>query len=558
MFLVLIETSGNQHFIFSTNKLRENIGASELTYLATTEILFQGVDRVFQTNYYDQWSDTNSLNFLADSKLNPAIDDPKNNADIEILLATSGKAIALVKEEGKAKQLIKEVTKQALINAPGLEIGGIYVNCNWQDKLGVAKAVKEAHKQFEVNRAKRAGANGRFLRLPIAAGCSVSELPASDFDYNADGDKIPVSTVSKVKRETAKSAKKRLRSVDGRLVNDLAQLEKSFDELDWLAVVHADGNGLGQILLSLEKYIGEQTNRNYIDKYRRLSLALDNCTINAFKMAIAVFKEDSKKIDLPIVPLILGGDDLTVICRGDYALEFTREFLEAFEGQTETHDDIKVIAQKAFGVDRLSACAGISIIKPHFPFSVAYTLAERLIKSAKEVKQKVTVTNSSPITPFPCSAIDFHILYDSSGIDFDRIREKLRPEDNTELYNRPYVVTAAENLSQAQGYEWSQAHSLQTLADRVSYLRSEDGEGKSALPSSQSHALRTALYLEKNEADAQYSLISQRYKILKNFAEDGENKSLFHLENGKYVTRFLDALDAKDFFANANHKNQGE
>lgn len=59
---------------------------------------------------------------------------------------------------------------------------------------------------------------------------------------------------------------------------------------------------------------------------------MDNCIINVFKMAIVVFKEDFKKIDLFIVLLILGGDDLMVICWGDYVLEFIREFFEVFEG----------------------------------------------------------------------------------------------------------------------------------------------------------------------------------------------------------------------------------
>lgn len=37
--------------------------------------------------------------------------------------------------------------------------------------------------------------------------------------------------------------------------------------------------------------------------------------------------------------------------------------------------------------------------------------------------------------------------------------------------------------------------------------------------------------------------------------EDGENKLLFYFENGKYVIRFLDVLDVKDFFVNVNYKN---
>jgi hypothetical protein len=194
----------------------------------------------------------------------------------------------------------------------------------------------------------------------------------------------------------------------------------------------------------------------------------------------------------------------------------------------------------------------VSIIKPHFPFSVAYTLAEKLIKSAKDVKRKVTIKNTTTVTPFPCSAIDFHILYESSGIDFEGIRSKLQPEKRTYLYNRPYVVSPNSDLKGAQGYEWSEAHAWQKLADRVGWLQSENGEGKAQLPSSQSHALRTALYLGKDEADSQYALISQRYKILKYFEEDHNNRSLFHVEDGNYVTRFLDALDAKDFLANAN------
>lgn len=91
---------------------------------------------------------------------------------------------------------------------------------------------------------------------------------------------------------------------------------------------------------------------------------------------------------IPLIPLILGGDDLTVVCEGKYALEFSKCFLENFEEETTKSQQvgshqinvIPEIARAAFNnINRLSACAGVAIIKPHFPFSVAYQLTEKLM-----------------------------------------------------------------------------------------------------------------------------------------------------------------------------------
>ena len=56
------------------------------------------------------------------------------------------------------------------------------------------------------------------------------------------------------------------------------------------------------------------------------------------------------------------------------ALEFVKEYLKAFEEET----------AKTTGINkRLTACAGIAFVKPHFPFSQAHDLAEALCKGAK-------------------------------------------------------------------------------------------------------------------------------------------------------------------------------
>ena len=65
-------------------------------------------------------------------------------------------------------------------------------------------------------------------------------------------------------------------------------------------------------------------------------------------------------------------------------------------------------------------------MKPHFPFHAAYDLSNDLLASAKSVKQKV---NDSQGRFYPCSALDFHVLYDVSNARLARIR--------TGLHGRP-------------------------------------------------------------------------------------------------------------------------
>jgi hypothetical protein len=561
MYLVLIETSGNQNYIFSTNKLKENIGASELTYQAGTRWVLEAVARPDENKAFEGWSDSSQLRkFLRNPALNPPIESGKK--PIEILTAASGKALLLTGDEKTAKAIISQITRKALKEAPGLDIAGVYEPISATQNFGseetLAKAIKDIHKKFEAVRSQRLSPVNRFLRLPIIADCAVSELPASCLETLNRKKAKPISNVSFIKRKVSPKAKDRLTALDERLSSQIDQILKENDDtesLSWLAIIHADGNGLGQIFMRFEEYLGQdRSNRNYIQKYREFSLSLDECTEAALKKALDIFaigKTDEKDI-APIIPLIIGGDDLTAICDGRYALEFTREFLQEFERQTEKHIGITEIAKEAFGVGRLSACAGVAIVKRHFPFSVAYGLAESLIKVAKDVKRKVTCQSTENFpedTPFPCSAIDFHILYDTSGIELSDIRSRLEPDSTTQLFNRPYIVSQDISAATEEGQEWAVQHAWHLLRDRVQWLNSNksEQEDKAPISSAQSHAIRTALFLGKANADAKYQLIRQRYDLDK-FAESDDKQSLFYQSaDGIFTTSFLDALDAKDF-----------
>ena len=570
MYLVLIETSGNQGYIFSTNKLKENIGASESTYQAGTKWVLQAIAEVTSQTSLEVWRDSKRLRTqLKNSELNPPVKD--TGTSVEIITAASGKSLFLTPVKDDAEAIIGAVTRKALIEAPGLTVSGVFVKVsNWPNDGALAAAIKTVHQEFEQARSYLPTTSSRFQTIPIVAACAASGLPASGLEkrnkaQQKEGRRArPISAVSAVKRNASNDAKERLRDLDERLSSQIDQIlneDSDTDQKSWLAIVHADGNGLGQIFLNFEQYIGsDKGNRNYINKYRAFSLALDECTEAAFKHALDVFPDEGTSTNestAPIVPLIIGGDDLTVVCDGHYALEFTRVFLQAFEAETGKHQSITAISQSAFGVGHLSACAGVAIIKRHFPFSVAYTLAEQLIKSAKEVKRIVTCKVKDDIaenTPYPCSAIDFHVLYDTRGIDLKEIHKNLTPEPNTQLFHRPYVVSDLEQFREAEGWDWVQDHPWQRLSDRVGWLKGEGSETSdlALLSNSQKHALRAAMFLEgeaKAATDAQYALIQQRYD-LSLFAES--KQSLFHQNTeGIETTTFLDALEVVDFFKNA-------
>src|SRR4051812_39573274 len=125
-YVVLLETSGNQRYIFATNKLRENVGASELTYRAGTRYVLDAIASALQSGARRSlWDDSPHVlrANLVDRGLNPAIEQEGNA--VEVVVATSGKAILLVEGEGFGRRIVEHATRRALLEAPGLDLRGV-------------------------------------------------------------------------------------------------------------------------------------------------------------------------------------------------------------------------------------------------------------------------------------------------------------------------------------------------------------------------------------------------------------------------------------------------
>jgi hypothetical protein len=542
-YAVLIETASNQRTIFQTNRLRENIGASQLIYSVGTDFVQKAVKEL-----------------------------EKGEADI--VVSASGKAIILTRGEDIAKKIVQQVTLETLLQCPGVIARGAYVRIEEWTAKGLDEAIKKVHWAVNNVAARLPSPAARFARLPFVENCASSGYPAKAINGKAPN--TPASSEIILARrmpEVVNTARDRIAFLTDRpLAKSLKQFEEASErgEIgDWIAIVHADGNGLGQVFLSFAEHIAANaTADDYIVALRAFSKATDVWARTAAGKAIEnTWRDIEKKIEsgkgdefyLPVAPVVLGGDDLTVICEGERAVRFAALYLSEFEKASHTALSGKLgdLIPKLKG-KRVAASAGIAIVKPHFPFHRAYELAEQLTKTAKATKQKFGQT--------PCSALDFQVIFDTSGAELEPIRERMTVTGSGEsLTMRPYVVTPLDHLKGASmdAFAWAERRHysdgprpLQAAIEAVLRTPSESSErdDPSHLPRSQAHALHEALYFGRAVADGRLAQIRHRYRIPWErltageslFIPDGKEKGDDGEEQERFGAILLDAMELAD------------
>lgn len=501
MQLVMLETNGNQRYIFSSPRLRENIGASaQLSRLkdwVTTAVRSCGADKGWPEERPDLCP-TGSAADKADSST------PASLLTRQWVSRSSGKVIFMVETEEQAQQVIGHVTRTVLAQAPGLDLSGVYISMG--DKKTVDRQLlEEVHAEASRYALNRPPAEARFSQMPFLAQAKDSNLPAAPplgiRDEANDDKATPHSLPSRVKRYQAYQSRTRLAALacgqsdlltrlkqDKKLAlnptelanaleqeltqafnpgstdpeqdahgssQDLQNLEKRFEDerhpstppvpdelqgaqdapLSKVAVIHIDGNGVGAIMLNLDlamqRVAPEDFNKatgcaqNDPDATRCFVLAvsqrLDQAVTAAFAQAwadVARWASTSPADPAaglqvaPVVPVILGGDDVTVITSGDYALPFAASFLKHFEQNTGADvllQHLHAVGQESVtGPGPMTAAAGVAVVRRNFPFHVAYDLAERLVKRAKGVGKAQQPT---------CSTLDYHVLFDTTVLE---------------------------------------------------------------------------------------------------------------------------------------------
>ena len=380
-YLYGVSIQGIQEYIYSTNKLQEIVGASEI------------IDSLGQ-KFKDKKKD--------DGPLFAIFDELKESGLVKkILLNAAGNFRAIVNGKENLSKIVLELPKKIMQNAYGITVSQAAVEY---------KGYKESSKRLEEN--LKIQRNRPTLPLDMSINFMLLAPKTARGVVKFSDDRLDISCVQKRKSHDRWFNKRRAeydKDKDDVKFTELKEFSDISNKKNKLAVIHADGNGLGVLVKNLAQIVDSTGKTEAIVNF---SEALDNSTKSAFANAKRRTKEtfgDSLKIKA----LILSGDDMTAVCDADIALEFTKNFIEEFE---------KLTDEKKPHIERkLTMCAGIAYCNEKFPFHYAVSLAEELCGVAKKhSKNKYPKESAAP------SCVMFHNIQSSNFQSWDNfIKDEL-------------------------------------------------------------------------------------------------------------------------------------
>ena len=325
----------------------------------------QGIQEfIFKTNKLKEIVGASEIVKAINSDFKDLFEDKK---DVEILLNAAGNIKAIFEDEDRLKAFIVDFAKNIEQKAYGitlsqavLSIGDSYT----QDDID------ELEKRLKTQRNKPS--------VPL-------DLSINLMKHN------PSTAKPLVDADRDKATKQKIEAYDIFLeknprLKEFKELKDISNTKNKIAVIHIDGNGLGALIPSLKE--------KYNLTLSEFSKKLDDATIRAF--------EDARDDTMSIRDIILGGDDVTLICSADDALSFTKNFLDNFEKETST-----IFKNKT----KITACAGIAFCNEKYPFHYAVSLAEELCGVAKDHSKRES------------SALMFHNIQSSNFQSWEKFVE---------------------------------------------------------------------------------------------------------------------------------------
>lgn len=422
--LVLWEISKKQQYIFSSNRLKENRGAS---------IIIEDISEKMPYDFEEDYKE-------------------------DLVYNGGGSSLYKFCSIDRARGFIKNISVKVLRDYPGVELFMVIEEYD-KKKDKVTESIDNAYKKLAIKKNRRVNSGGQ-LSFGIERLCESTGFPAS-FKERDDETIRYVSREIKTKIDNSNGNSKKfdyLLPVQDS-IRDFRDLTKG--EKNYIAVVHIDGNQMGKKLQMLKdgfKYEGnniEETNDEYLKALKQFSDDIKNAYEGSFKYMAGKIQENEEgelnkvtKIGegkFPLIPIIIAGDDVTYVTNGKIGIESARLFIEHLNSYK-----ININGQAI----ELNACAGIAITRVGHQFYRAYELAEDLCNNAKKKVLKDYGDRGKDY-----SLLDWHIEQGDVMGTIAEIRKKhYRATDGRTLNMRPLYInnndkwTNYENFKRANYY----------------------------------------------------------------------------------------------------------
>jgi hypothetical protein len=303
MWLVVVDTMQIQPYIFGSNRLRENVGASYLVGAATGDWAFDAVQQVAPRN------NIGPGNTLIDGGW-----IEHGNLDAEVLYAGGGNFVVLFGgDDERAKELAKQFTarlsQHVLLEAPGLQLAIAGQQMNWYEDALRDKRNEVFH-LLDVQK-RTPARSAPLLGLSVTAACRSTGLPATGLvlgiggepPYLASDEILAKVDVAWPQENGTSLADDRLQQVIGRPEGyrypaDFDDMGATPGEYSHIAIVHADGNGVGQHIHAIcNQYRKKEQNRELVLALRHFSLNLAQAAQQALKAVLDNLKKAIDKGD---------------------------------------------------------------------------------------------------------------------------------------------------------------------------------------------------------------------------------------------------------------------
>ncbi len=415
--LTVLDTTGIQDYIFGSNRVPENVGASQLVEQAT----HQWVQDSLPLEHHN-------LNTDGNIDRTRRLEEDRT-LEAEVILRGGGNVLILFRSLAVAKDMVSRLTRKLVTDAPGLELAAAHYEFDWErDALGGQDGV---HRRLfaMLNRSKQQRRSSTpLLGQSVTLECRATGLPAVGFDPSPRPNELPypvsADVWAKLQPNLQQAANDRLHTIFAAATQagyefrrDFGMLGGTEGEHDYIAVVHADGNGMGKRFERLVLSFGTANqNRACLDALRDLSEAVDRAGRTALEAIVKRMIDAFEALDaseemqrflsglewanhrpvLPFRPIVYGGDDVTFVCDGRLGLPLAAIYLDEWERAT--------AADPVIGP--AYACAGVTVVKTHYPFVRAYHLSVDLCTRTKALLREHQ--------PGDTSALDWHFAM--SGI----------------------------------------------------------------------------------------------------------------------------------------------